>query len=282
MKISLGICAYNEEKNIGDLLYRLRCEPTLSEVIVVASGCTDNTVPIVQAHPWVKLIVQNKREGKASAINEFLKVAVGNVLILESADTIPGPKCIRHLVSPLGDPAVGMVGCHPIPLNSRRPLSGFTVHLLWGLHHSISLENPKMGEMIAFRNVVKEIDPNTAVDEAYIEKIIKSKGYKLFYSDEAIVWNRGPETVKELVRQRRRINLGHMILARQGHDVATSNVFTIAKHVFKVINFSPRDIFYTLPAISIEAFSKFLALYDLYSGKSHTIWEVSDSTKCLK
>ena len=50
---SVGIMAYNEEANIGQLLKALVTQRTsavtLSEIVVVASGCTDGTQAIVKA-----------------------------------------------------------------------------------------------------------------------------------------------------------------------------------------------------------------------------------------
>ena len=49
----------------------------IQQIIVVASGCNDRTVPIVQAcahkDSRIKLIEQAQRQGKASAINLFLR-----------------------------------------------------------------------------------------------------------------------------------------------------------------------------------------------------------------
>jgi glycosyltransferase involved in cell wall biosynthesis len=66
---SIGVMAYNEEANIGGTLEALvsqrTAKVTLSEIVVVASGCTDRTASIVQ--DWAKrdarirLIVQSKR-----------------------------------------------------------------------------------------------------------------------------------------------------------------------------------------------------------------------------
>src|SRR5690348_4374130 len=80
---SVGIMAYNEEANIGRtiraVLQQQGPSVRIQEVIVVASGCTDRTVPIVAElvlqEPRVRLCLQEKREGKASAINVFLKQA---------------------------------------------------------------------------------------------------------------------------------------------------------------------------------------------------------------
>jgi glycosyltransferase involved in cell wall biosynthesis len=53
LKLSVVVCAYNEEKSIGPLLENLMCQRTPPEVndreiIVVASGCTDATVQVVK------------------------------------------------------------------------------------------------------------------------------------------------------------------------------------------------------------------------------------------
>ena len=75
--------AHNEEANIGRLLERLQQQRLdqveIAEIIVVASGCTDGTEAIVQAaaaaDARISLLVQPQREGKASAMNLFLRHA---------------------------------------------------------------------------------------------------------------------------------------------------------------------------------------------------------------
>ena len=74
---SVGIMAYNEEANIADAIGAILGQELtaghIAELIVVASGCEDRTVPIVSdivsRDPRVRLIEQESREGKASAIN---------------------------------------------------------------------------------------------------------------------------------------------------------------------------------------------------------------------
>ena len=75
---SMGIMAYNEEANIGRLLEAVTTqkfkEVALTEIVVVASGCTDNTEAVVlewaKRDARIRLISQEKRMGKASAIND--------------------------------------------------------------------------------------------------------------------------------------------------------------------------------------------------------------------
>src|SRR6185437_2039791 len=102
---SIGIMAYNEEANITRTLEAVLDQrgPSfqIEEVIVVASGCTDRTVPIVSEialkEPRVRVCVQEKREGKASAINLFLKQATSPIVILVGADIIPETSSIENL-----------------------------------------------------------------------------------------------------------------------------------------------------------------------------------------
>jgi len=86
---SIGIMAYNEEANIARTLHAVLAQTgpyiRITEVIVVASGCTDRTVPIASEiaakEARVQLHVQEKREGKASAVNLFLKKATDEVAV---------------------------------------------------------------------------------------------------------------------------------------------------------------------------------------------------------
>ncbi len=142
--VSVGVIAYNEEENIGRLLDALLSQKTIQiniiEIIVVSSACTDNTDNIVREYEKkdnkIKLIAQEKREGKSSAINLYVKAAKGEICILESADTVPETDTLENLCLPfIEDTKVGMTGSHPIPLNDENTFMGFIVHLLWRLHH---------------------------------------------------------------------------------------------------------------------------------------------------
>src|SRR5262249_28460 len=118
---SVGIMAYNEGANIANAISAIlkhRLSAThVAELIVVASGCTDNTVPIVagaaRKDTRVRCIVQERREGKASAINEFLAIACSPVLVMVGADVVLKEGSLDALLSHFNKPSVGMVGAHP-------------------------------------------------------------------------------------------------------------------------------------------------------------------------
>lgn len=182
---SVGIMAHNEEANVSRTIYTVleQQAPTvlIEEVIVVASGCTDRTVPIVAEialqEPRVRLCIQEKREGKASAINLFLKQAVSPVVVLIGADVIPEASALEYLCAAFKDAKIGMVGGRPVPVNDPATFMGHTVHLLWRLHDYLARVQPKLGEVIAFRNVISGIPTGSPVDEISIQALISQLGY---------------------------------------------------------------------------------------------------------
>ncbi len=287
--VSVGIMVYNEETTIGRLLDALLRQEVvcafLKEIMVVASGCTDSTVEIVTAYvkrdERVKLIIQEARKGKASAVNLFLSQASGEIIVLESGDTIPLPGTFDKLLRPFEDPSVGMTGAHPLPINRKDTFMGYVVNLMWELHHKIALYYPKMGELVAFRNFVRVIPEDTPVDEASIEAIVAKKGYRICYVPEAIVRNKAPETVRDFLCQRRRIATGHKyVRATQKFQVHTDPPLRILRVLLSEHSWGLRDTVWTAGAIGLEAFARMLGNYDYYLGKKkHTVWDIAPTTK---
>ena len=287
----MGITAHNEEANIGILLecilqQRLRTA-ILTEIIVVISGCTDNTEEVVRENMnrdgRIRLLVQEHREGKASAMNLFMEEANEDVLILSSADLQPAPDTLELLISPFADPELGMTACRPEPVNDPDTFMGFAAHLLWGLHHQMNLHGFKAGEMIAFRKVFTRIPQYTAVDEASVEPLIRGQGYSVRYIPEAIVYNKGPETAADFLRQRRRIYAGHLELQQiLGYSVSTMSGLKVLFLLLKYLDWRPRQFFWTWGIVTLEITGRFLGWLDFRQNREHTVWEIATTTKELE
>lgn len=289
MKCSVGITAYNEEANIGQLLQAMLDQRLygveISEIIVVASGCRDRTIDIVQEYmakePRIKLVVQECREGKTSAVNLFLQQAKEDICVLESGDTLPGEDSIEKMVRMFEDPQVGMTGAQKVPVNAPQHMIGYLSHLRLKLEHQLCLEIPRTGELIAFRKVFDRIPPDVAMDEAFVEALIIKRGMQVRYAPDAVVFNMGPETLGDFVRQRRRNFAGHLYLKdKYSYKVSSlenSRVLRIAlEEVWGAIR-----IIYTLAALAgIEAFSRLLGAYDYYiKREKHVVWDMAWTTK---
>lgn len=286
---SVGIMAYNEEANIGKLLKALLAQElssvTIREIIVVASGCIDGTEDVVRSFckndERIKLLVQERREGKASAINLFIRRVTEDLVILSSADVIPRHDVVERLLEPFSDPRVSMTGVRQIPVNDPNTFMGFAAHLLWSIHHQVSLKHPKMGEFVAFRKVLRQIPPDTAVDEASLECIVRSQGFELRYVPEAIIYNRGAETVPDFLKQRRRIYAGHSRMKHEfGYVVATMSGLRILGLLLKNTKLDIKWLLWTPAAICLEAYGRFLGWCDYQmKRKDHAVWDIARTTK---
>lgn len=257
----------------------------IDEILVLSSGSTDKTDMIVEEfskrNGRVVLLRQDRREGKASAVNELLRVTSTDVLVLESADTIPREETIERLCQSFMNGKVGMTGAHPMPVNDEDDCMGCVTHLIWKLHHRIAMRTPKCGELIAFRMIFNRIPADIAVDEAWIEYEILRRGYDIVYVPDAIVYNKGPENVRDHIRQRRRIACGHLDLARRTKYRVSSlhaNILLLALlEVFPL--FKPREWPHFFGAMVLEGLSRILGYYDFVKGERHVIWDIAETTK---
>ena len=297
---SVGVFAHNEENNIGnilDALLKQKCPPSppphlheggIDEIIVISSGSTDNTNLIVKdfvrKYDKIKLFIEPVRRGKSSAINLFIEKARNDILVVISADTIPKNDAIEKLIRPLANHKIGMTGGRPVPVNKTDNFLGFAVNLLWKLHHRLAIFQPKLGEMIAFKKIFNAIPLESAVDEASIEAVITKAGLKCLYVSDAIVYNKGPETLTDFIKQRKRICIGHLWLKdNQNYNVASNKLGLLLSLYISECFRNPKNIIYITGLVKLEIYSRMLGYLDYYIKKKNPfIWETIKTTKKIK
>src|SRR5437868_4542764 len=179
-----------------------------------------------------------------------------------------------------------MVGGRPLPVNDLSTFMGHTVHLLWRLHDLIARIQPKLGEVIAFRNVISGIPTDSAVDEISIQALISQLGYQLIYEPDCVVYNKGPVTVRDFLKQRRRIYAGHLkVLRQQNYEASTMKVTPIVRQLITCRDFTmsnPKQAMWTAGAILLEAIARVQGHYDYWRKREHHIWQTVESTKDLE
>jgi len=289
LRCSVGVTAYNEEANIGPLLDALLrqhlYDVEISEIIVVASGCTDNTIPIVESYvardPRIALLIQPKREGKTAAVNLFLARATEDICVLESGDTLPDEHAVENLVRMFFNLEVGMTGAHKIPVNTPDHLVGLFTHLRLRLEHQLCLDIPRLGEMIAFRKVFDRIPPDVAMDEAFVEALVVKRGMQVHYAPDAIVYNTGPTSLQEFVTQRRRNHAGHLYLrAKYGYAVSSIQNSRVVKVALNEVWGALRLIWTLFFLGVLEGWARLLGWYDFAVKKDrHVVWDIAWSQK---
>jgi cellulose synthase/poly-beta-1,6-N-acetylglucosamine synthase-like glycosyltransferase len=289
IKCSVGITAYNEEANIGRLLQAMLdqrlYEVEISDIIVVASGCTDRTEEIVRDYmekdPRIQLYVQERREGKTSAINVFLAHAQEKICVLESGDTLPREDTIEAMVSMFRVAAVGMTGAQKVAVNTPDHIVGVLSHLRLKMEHQLCLEIPRLGELIAFRKVFDQIPTDVAMDEAFVEALIIRRGMQVRYAPDAVVYNMGPETVGDFVKQRRRNYAGHLYLKdKYSYQVSSLQNTRVARLALEEVWGAIRLVG-TLGVLAIlEFYSRLLGAWDYRVKKrKHVVWDMAWTTK---
>jgi cellulose synthase/poly-beta-1,6-N-acetylglucosamine synthase-like glycosyltransferase len=233
------------------------------------------------------LIIEPRRLGKVAAINTYLgrMERRSDAICLCSADLLVTPDVVERLVQCLLiNPDIGMCGARPMPTNGHGTFTGEATRFLWQMHHRVALEAPKLGELVMIRaGIVRSLPTESAVDEATLEQLICARGYKLAYVPEALVHNHGPETVRDFIRQRRRVAAGHYWLRDvSGYSVSTMAVGRIMRLTLSELARSkPRRLVYAVGTIFVEVLSRGLGYLDFRTHRKHNIWQVSETTKAV-
>lgn len=112
--VSMLVSVHNEEavilqkiENFQNIAYpRDRLE-----LLVISDRSDDGTETLVEASPdkRVRLLRQDERRGKTSALNRGAAEAEGNILFFTDADSMLRPDCLARLVACFADPQVGLV-----------------------------------------------------------------------------------------------------------------------------------------------------------------------------
>lgn len=294
--VSVVICAYNEERNIGALLSTLLKE-RVREIIVVASGCTDRTAEIARefqaAYRRIKVLIEDVRNGKTSAINLALKHVTSEFVIFLPADVRPTEGGVARLIEGFR-PEVGIRVGRPVPVDETSNTMGRLSHLIWMLHNrtlrELSIEGSlghASGEFFAIRRgILKELPVDVVNDDAFMAVAARAEGFKIEYEDTALAFMRGPGTVFDYVNQRRRVLFGHLQVMKSTGRYPTVFETQAVVHpslFLQILRAELKGLRGGLRAFimgaTLEAISFTLSAIDRTMGRSHVLWQMVESTK---
>jgi glycosyltransferase involved in cell wall biosynthesis len=116
-RVSVVVCAYNEEATIGECLESLtRCTYPELEVIVCDDGSTDGTVAIAHQYPFT--VRELEHGGLSRARNAGLAAVTGEIVAYLDADATCHPEWPFHLAVSLEDADVVATGGPNLPFAS--------------------------------------------------------------------------------------------------------------------------------------------------------------------
>ncbi len=291
--ITVGIPTFNEERAIARSIRSALAQISeADEIIVVASGCTDNTVSeikqVMSTDKRVRLITEAGRNGKSSALNLIIRNARSDIVVQMDGDVELHEGAIKSLLSHFKDQQIGAVSGNPIPVISREHVFHDWTVMSYRRAGQLREQESKSGVfwhisgyLLAFRKkALPEVPFAKGAVDAWMGKIIQSKGYRMVYEPEAKVLVKAPLTVRDFINQKARVRAGYYDLIRQTGKAPRT--------VQKEIGWLPRELMNVpLTAWPYFLFSGFVYLYSWMKGwylsKTNAslskIWKIPVSTK---
>ena len=104
MNLSVIIPVYNEKKNIEEILQRVHATKLAQEIVIVDDGSQDGTRDILKeldGKQNVRVILQEKNQGKGAAVVVGMQAAKGDVLLIQDADLEYDPRDYPALLQPI-------------------------------------------------------------------------------------------------------------------------------------------------------------------------------------
>jgi cellulose synthase/poly-beta-1,6-N-acetylglucosamine synthase-like glycosyltransferase/peptidoglycan/xylan/chitin deacetylase (PgdA/CDA1 family) len=220
--ISALVPAYNERECIAGTVRSLVAGDHPLEVIVIDDGSTDGTPEIVEALrlPGVRVLRQ-ANSGKAAALNNGLRHASYDLIVMMDGDTVFEPSTVRALVQPFADPGIGAVAGNA-KVGNRRRLIGAWQHIEYVMGFNLDRRMYEVlrcmptipGAVGAFRRTALQrvggMSDDTLAEDTDVTMALHRDGWRVVYAERARAWTEAPETVGQLWSQRYRWSYGTM------------------------------------------------------------------------
>ncbi|MDR1405515.1 MAG: glycosyltransferase family 2 protein [Candidatus Methanoplasma sp.] len=178
---------------------------------------------------------------------------------------------------------VGIVGGHPIPVNDKKTAAGFASHTIWLMHHYVSMVQPKIGEIIAFRDIGIRLSTRNSGDEDALKMELEKAGYRSIYAPDAKIYNKGPEILSDFIKQRTRVNIGESCIKMEhGLDIPTRNMKVLYPAFIDTMKeLGPHPVMLIISAAA-ETYSRAKAYLHVRFGKGDiSVWDPVKTTKKL-
>ncbi len=215
--VTVGIVAYNEEKNIKNVIASILNQKQegwqLHEILIYCDGCIDSTAKIAKSikHTKIKVVESQERKGKAFRIEEIFKQYEGEVLVIFDADIkMKNNLVITELVKGFdSDKSIMLVGGNSQPINPQSFIerSIYTTTRVFELtKDKINKGNnvfncsgrcfavkKKLSDSLTLKHVINE--------DEFIYFSCIYKGYKFNYAKDAVVYNKLPKNLRDYLKQ---------------------------------------------------------------------------------
>lgn len=209
--ITIGIPAYNEEANIGNLLADIANQVTrtfkLKKIVVACDSPSDNTLEIVRRYAKrnkkIKIINGRKRLGQTTRLGQLFSMVKTDYLVCFDADVaLTDPRAIEKLLQPLKEKKrVGLVGANLQPAKAEN-LFEQAMNTMFEIWYKVRLQYQKgnniyshLGAAFAVRRELAHtvhFPSYIVANQHYLYISVLRKGYHFAFAREARVLFRSP------------------------------------------------------------------------------------------
>jgi len=295
ISVTIGIPAFNEEKNIGNLLKSILAQrlmhASLDEIIIISDGSTDKTVKKIKEIRDERITVHEgkKRVGKPQRLNQLFKLAKGDIIVLLDSDiNFTSPAVLEHLLIKFWrSKKIGMVSGKAEALNGANFVQNainITRNAYLKIAEQINSGNNLYaceGRILALSKSFAQtvtLPSNIIATDAFLYFSCIKNGFAFRYASSAVVRFISPNTFKEQITQNKRFSARTYILKSYFGDIVDEES-KIPRNIY-IKNIIPQVMRY--PVHSFVIF--FVNLYSKYLAKkqSNTIgslWTIAHSTK---
>ena len=218
MPVSVIIAAYNEEKLIHEKIKNTLEQgypSQLLQIIVVADGSTDLTVTKASEFKEVLVLFDEKRKGKAAAVNRSIAYATNEIIVLTDANSLLQPGALNELIQPFIDEEAGAVAGEKKVINQYHHKQS-SEGLYWKYESWVKEQETNFytvigaaGELFAIRkNLYKSIPENIITDDFFISVSVNLQNKKVAYAKKAISIEYESLTIKDEWKRKVRIAAG--------------------------------------------------------------------------
>lgn len=229
-EVSVVVVAHNEAARIDSRirnLLSLDYPRDRLEILIASDGSTDGTDERARTYerPGVRVLAFTPRRGKAAVLNDAVREARGEVVLLADARQRFDASAVRALVATLADPGVGGAsGELVVGSRGRESALGGGVGFYWRYEKSIRRNESAVdstvgatGAIVAFRRELFEpIPDDTILDDVLIPMRVTRRGYRVVFDPAARAFDRASASPgHEFARKVRTIAGNFQLLSRE-------------------------------------------------------------------
>jgi len=294
--ITVGISAYNEEKNITSVLKAIIAQNqdswNLREILVYSDGSIDQTVKKAQnvGNSLIKIFDDGQRKGKTARIEELFQAATGDTIVMFDGDiTITSKNVISSIVRAFDkNDGIKLVGGNTKPYPPTNFFQKAVYSTFRVFYESrIKINNGKnlfacTGACLAITNdFAREVKfPKIKNQDTYLYFLSIKKGYQFAFAENAVVYYKLPKNLSDYLSQVFRsnpeaveINLKKYFGELVHREYQRGNMFYL-RNVLKVFTKDPLPTFFII-VINILC----IPFFRFFSKSSSMSWNSVKSTK---